>query len=124
MKKISLFALILVLSLAFMQAQNRSGGSRMTVEERAKSITTWMTTELELRDDQIVAVDSINLLFTKTQQILFQSANGDRDKIRESMSGLEKQKEEALAKVLSDKQLTTYKEKAAKLLEERRSRKN
>ncbi len=98
----------------------QEGRQRMTVEERAKSVTEWMKTELKLTSEQIAPVDSINLLFAKTQQLLFQSADGDRTKIRESMEGLEKEKVTALAKVLTPEQLEAYKKKAQEMLQNRR----
>lgn len=97
--------------------QNR--GQRMTVEERAKRTTEWMTTELKLSQEQINPVDSINLLFARAQQSYFQSVDGDRDKIREAMVTLETEKEAALAKVLTPEQLETYKAKVKEMASQR-----
>ncbi len=117
MKKILFFMVILLSSLSVMA---QGGRQRMTVEERAKQISEWMRTELKLSQDQIAPVDSINLLFAKTQQLLFQAADGDRDKIRESMDGLEKEKVAALSKVLTPDQLETYKKKTEEMMQNRR----
>ena len=117
MKKILLLTIVL-LSSAFLYAQE--GRQRMTVEERAKSVTEWMKTELKLTTEQVAPVDSINLLFTKAQQLLFQSADGDRSKIRESMDGLEKEKDAAFSKVLTPEQLEAYKKKNQEMMQNRR----
>jgi hypothetical protein len=121
MKKI-FFIGIFALCIFVLKAQ--PGRQRMTVEERAKKITEWMTKELNLTEDQIQPIDSINLLFTKAQQILFQSAEGDRDKIREAMGALEKEKEGALEKVLTEDQLDTYKEKTREMEQNRKRNRN
>ncbi|MDR1719051.1 MAG: DUF4890 domain-containing protein [Dysgonamonadaceae bacterium] len=133
MKRFSLMAMVLLFSFSlFAQEQQgsrpaRQGGQpgrgqRMTVEERAKQQTTWMKEELKLKDNQVAKVDSINLVFTKTQQVLFQSSEGDREKIRESMAGLEKEKEAALGKVLTSEQLATYKTKVKEMATQRNNR--
>lgn len=117
MKKILVLSVVLFSSLSlFAQDQPRQ---RQTVEERAKRVTEWMKTELKLKQEQIAPVDSINLLFAKTQQVLFQAADGDRSKIRESMEGLEKEKETALSKVLTPEQLDVYKKKSQEMMQNR-----
>ncbi len=123
MKKIFLL-FILLLSVSTMitaqRPQGGQGGQRMTVEERAKQTTKWMESELKLTKNQVAPVDSINLVFAKAQQALFQSAEGDREKIREAMTALEKEKETAFSKVLTPEQLETYKEKVKELMNRRR----
>ncbi len=116
MRKILLMTIVLFSSLSLF-AQERQ---RMTVEERAKNVTEWMKTELKLTQEQLAPVDSINLLFAKTQQLLFQAADGDRSKIRESMEGLEKEKQTALSKVLTPEQLEAYKKKTEEMMQNRR----
>jgi hypothetical protein len=117
MKKILLLTVILFSSLSLFAQEQRQ---RMTVEERAKGVTEWMKNELKLTSEQIAPVDSVNLLFAKTQQLLFQSADGDRAKIRESMEGLEKEKETALSKILTPEQLEAYKKKSQEMMQNRR----
>jgi hypothetical protein len=122
---IFLTTLLLLTSAAFVSAQERRGGGegRMTVEERAKAITEWMTRELSLSPEQIVPVDSINLVFTKAQQIIFQSvAEGNREEIRNTMMALEKEKENALSAVLTEAQLALYKQKRDEMSANRRRR--
>lgn len=120
MKRNLLLTGLLIMNVVLMLAQPPQGGKpRMTVEERAKKTTEWMVKELSLSQDQVAPVDSINLLFTKTQQILFQSSEGSRDKMRDAMTALEKEKETALSKVLTKEQLETYKEKAKEMMNNR-----
>jgi len=120
MKKIFLLLVALLPLFAPVKAQNSQGGQRMSVEERAKMTTEWMTKELDLTVEQITPVDSINLLFAKAQQIIFQSADGDREKIRETMEALEKEKEASLSKVLTVEQLELYKKKRVEMAGSRR----
>ncbi len=118
-----LLSCVMLLSITMVEAQQPpQGRQRMTVEERAKQITEWMTTELNLTSAQIAPVDSINLLFAQAQRVLFQAAEGDRDKIRENMTVLAKEKETALAKVLTPEQLEAYKKKNAEMMDNFRNR--
>jgi hypothetical protein len=115
MRKIS-FLVFLLLTTTLVFAQRPEGGRRMgrgqfSAEEIAKRNTDWMKTDLNLTEAQIAPVDSINLLYAKTQLALFQSAEGDREKIREAMKELEIKKEEAFSAVLSTEQLDLYKKK-------------
>ena len=124
MKKIGFFALFALLNVGIAFAQPPQSGKRVqraTVEERAKQTTEWMTKELELTKEQIVRVDSINLLFAKVQQSYYQTVDGDNGKIREAMLTLRKEKEEALSKVLTTSQLETYKAKNQELIRMRTS---
>ncbi len=116
MKKITLLFLfsLFIFGTHSQEKQERSR-QRMTVEERAAKTTQWMTTELSLSQEQIPPVDSINLLYTKAQYVLIQSAEGDREKIREALSALETQKTAALKTVLSPDQMEIYKKKAEEL---------
>ncbi len=118
MKKTKAFILFALLSVGvlFSQPPQKSGTQRMTIEERAKSVTEWMTEELNLTAEQIVLVDSINLLFTKVQQSYFQSVD-NRDKRRETMITLRKEKEDALSKVLTNEQLEDYITKVQEMMD-------
>jgi hypothetical protein len=122
MKQLLFTAVLLLLLSTFANAQNPRGGQRMSVEERAKATTDWMTKELNLTSEQIAPVDSINLLFAKAQQIIFQSSDGDREKIRETMEALEKEKETALSSVLTAEQLELYKKKRDEMAASRKRR--
>lgn len=128
MKKSILFALfLLATALSFAQPpqdQERQRGTqrqqRMTPEDIAKRNTEWMTKELNLTSEQIVPVDSINLLFAKAQQVIFQSAGEDRQKFRENLQALEKEKETSLSEVLTAEQLELYKKKREEMRRNRR----
>ncbi|MDR0231856.1 MAG: DUF4890 domain-containing protein [Dysgonamonadaceae bacterium] len=124
MKKIGMLLsfVLLSISVVFSQLPQSGGGQRITVEERAKKITEWMTTELDLTQEQIHPVDSVNLLFAKVQQSYFQAVDGDWDKLREAMITLEKEKENALSKILTEEQLENYKTKVQEIVNNRGSR--
>ena len=113
-KNVCLLIFALIFNGMFVFAQG-SQQQRSSVEERAKRTTEWMKTELKLKKDQEAYVDSINLVFAKAQQVVFQAAEGDREKMRESMAALEKEKELALGKILTADQLKTYKEKTQEM---------
>ena len=101
------------------QGQQRSGRNQVTIEERAKRTTEWMKEALNLSEEQVAPVDSINLLYTKAQQVLFKSAEDDREKIREALTALEAQKVEALEKVLTEEQVSKYKKESEKRQKQR-----
>ena len=122
MKNLLLMSVMLLCTLFLQAQQPPQGRQRMTAEERAKQATEWMTTELKLTQEQVAPVDSINLLFTKAQGVVFQAADGDRDKMRENMAALDQEKEAALAKVLTSEQLETYKKKNEEMRENFRNR--
>lgn len=102
--------LVVVSAAGFAQRNNH----RQSPEERAQRMTEWMTKELQLTPEQVVPIDSINLVFAKAQDELFKS-KGDRASMREDMRKLHALRLEAYEKVLTDEQLETYK----KLMEER-----
>ncbi|MDR1437376.1 MAG: DUF4890 domain-containing protein [Candidatus Symbiothrix sp.] len=122
MKRILCVTVWLLMVFTSVNAQNPRGGQRLSVEERAKMTTEWMIKELNLTSEQIAPVDSINLLFAKAQQIIFQSSDGDREKIRETMQALEKEKETAFSGFLTDEQLELYKKKRDEMADGRRKR--
>jgi Spy/CpxP family protein refolding chaperone len=119
MKKIALFVLLLFSStVIFAQSEGR-GNRQFNAEEYAKRQTEWMKKELSLTETQIAPVDSINLLYAKKQQELFQNGGTDRDKRRQAIAELTTKKNEAFAKVLTKEQLETYKKKSEELLSRR-----
>ena len=122
MKRVTFLAVFLLTVFTCVLAQSQRGGQRMTVEERAKRTTEWMKEELNLTTEQIAPVDSINLLFAKAQQIIFQSSDGDREKIRETMEALESEKELSLSEVLTEEQIELYKKKVKEMANNRRQR--
>lgn len=118
MKKF-VFTTVLLLSMVTLTfAQGQGGRNRLSPEESAKRQTEWMKNDLKLTADQVVKVDSINLVFAKRQAELFQKAQGgDRSQMREDFQKLAAEQEKALATVLTKEQLDAYK----KRLEEQRA---
>ncbi|MDR2763963.1 MAG: hypothetical protein LBB90_02925 [Tannerella sp.] len=115
--------LLICLSLPAQTPQGgrpRGEGRRFTAEEMAKRTTEWMVAELNLTAAQTAPVDSVNRLFAQAQQILFQSAEGDRGKLRETMTALNQEKEKALSNILTEEQLELYKKKVAERAPNRR----
>jgi len=119
MKNIGIVLLIALLHSSIVFSQPPQGVQRMTIEERAQKNTEWMINELGLTKEQGVLVDSVNLLFVKVQQSYIQAVDGDRDKIREAMITIGKEKEEALSKILTREQLENYKTKIQEMTNSR-----
>ena len=121
MKRNLLLAAVLMFVCTFSYAQN-NGRQRMTVEERAKRTTEWMQKELKLSDDQVKKVEPINLSFAKaTQELREKTSRDDRKGMREAMEKLGKERDEALAKVLTEEQMKLYKEKMKERESQRRN---
>ncbi|MDR1779389.1 MAG: DUF4890 domain-containing protein [Tannerella sp.] len=114
MKKVLMIGLLLCASTVIF-AQGPGGGMRDPAE-MAKRQTDWMKSELKLSDEQTVAVDAINVSYSKKMQEMFAGGpGGDFDEMREKMTKLNADKEAELAKVLTAEQLETYKKKAAEM---------
>ena len=111
MKKSLLLAVLLFTVFTISYAQG--GRQRTSPEERAKRTTEWMKKELNLTQEQVAQIDSINLDYAKAQQSLFDEANGDRSKIREKMTALTKERDEAFSEVLTKEQMDLYKKKSS-----------
>jgi len=113
MKKF-LFAIVCFLVVSLTVSAQRDG-NRLSPEESAKRMTERMTTELNLTPEQVVPIDSINLVFAKAQAQLRENANGDFASIREDMRKLGALRLEAYEKILTDEQIQAYQ----KIMEER-----
>jgi hypothetical protein len=128
MKKVFIAAVLLSVSTVIF-AQNggeRSGRGRFDAAEVAKRQTEWMKKELSLNGKQIKSVDSINVVFAKKQQALFQNrernenlSDSERQAARENrmkqMQELNARKETALAEVLTAEQLEIYRKKSGEM---------
>ncbi|MDR1762617.1 MAG: DUF4890 domain-containing protein [Dysgonamonadaceae bacterium] len=116
MKKFLLMALLLCGSTVMFSQRpgGGPGGGQFSPEDFAKRQTEWMTKELNLTDAQIAPVDSVNLLYAKKQQELFKP-DGDREAMREAMQTINAEKEAAFAKILTEEQFKTYKEKSREM---------
>lgn len=116
MKKIYLLAFVLLTTtFAFAQrpegGQGQGGRRQFSAEEIAQRNTDWMKKDLNLTDDQVAPVDSINLVYAKAQVALMQSASGDRESMRTAMQDLMAKKGEALSSVLTKEQMDLYKQR-------------
>lgn len=120
MKKILLTTVLLLSVSLITLAQNRR--ERPSPEDMAKRNTEWMTKELSLTEDQIVLVDSVNLVFAKAQQRIFEEIGENFEGVRETMQALEEEKVKAFSEVLSEDQLELYKKKRDEMRQNRRGR--
>ena len=81
----------------------------MSAEDRAKSETAWMKTDLSLTDQQVVKVDTINLKYAKMREgMRGQFQQGDRDAMRAKMLEMQNQKNAELKTVLTEDQMKKY----------------
>jgi hypothetical protein len=104
MKKALLFTFAALFALfTAANAQQRSP------EERAKQETESMKTALNLTDNQLIQVDSINLKYALKRREMFQQSQGsdpaEREKLRNEIDNL---KRAELEKILTADQLTKY----------------
>lgn len=82
-----------------------------TPESMAQRETEWMTTELELTEDQVAKVDAINLKYAEKMAELFQGGpGGDFEAMREKMNEMNTQKRAEFEDILTDDQLQKYDE--------------
>ena len=107
----AIICLFIVSSTVFAQRPNQ----QRSPEENAKRTTEMMTTELNLTPEQVVPIDSINLVFALAQAKLVENANGDFASVREDMRKLNALRLEAYAEILTEEQMQAY----TKLMEER-----
>src|SRR5680860_189712 len=113
MIKLSLFTVLFIL-VAFSSYAQRRGGDMPSPEERAKQQTAQMTEHLKLTDEQQKEVGDINLTYAKKMMEARQEAAGDRTAMRSNMEAMQKEKSEALKKVLTEDQFKTLEEMRSK----------
>ena len=118
MKKGIIFLLfVLIGSYAFGQR-----GNRPSAEERAQRDTEWMIADLELSEEQVSLVDSLNLLYAKTSDEMIGAIreSGDFQAMREKMGELNSSKDEELKTVLTEEQFEKYLKKVTEMRSQRR----
>lgn len=117
MKTIIRSVLVLLLTLVVTNAYSQQG-QRRSAEDRAKSLTEWMTKELKLDDKTTKKVQEINLKYAKKQQEKMEEAmaSGDRSAVREEMVKINDERDKELKPVLGEEKYEQY----LKLVEERR----
>ena len=112
MKRISSLIFVILLGISYVVSQPPQGnGNSASPEGLAKKATEWMVKELNLEQEQIAPVDSVNLLFAKVRIAYFQAVDGDRNKVREAMVTIEEEREISLSKILTPEQMKLYKAK-------------
>jgi protein CpxP len=116
-KSIILAAFAMLIGVFGAQAQGGNGGGggfqRRTVEERVKSDMEKLG-DLKLDKDQTVKTDSAFSQFYRAQEKAMQdmraSGQMDRDKMRETRTKLEGEREEKLKKIFNEEQFKKWKE--------------
>lgn len=113
MKKVYFLFISILLFIPFLYAQGDKDtvNHSMSVKEQAKSITNKMISELNLHEEQIQPIDSINIRFIEAEQILKKKMNQDKELLKNALKALSEEKIYALSLILSTKQLKDYKKK-------------
>lgn len=109
-KKIITVLFISILSLGTF-AQNFN--SDKTPEERAKFQTEWMKENLSLSEDQLTAVDSLNLVYANKMESL-KEVKGRFNQLKQARD-LGQEKEKELQKILNPDQFKTWQDKKSEL---------
>jgi hypothetical protein len=112
MKKFLLLAVILLSCAVFTGAQMPEPGevARMQVEYFKESIP-------KLTESQSAQLESVITQSVKETFAAFEKANGDFAGMEETMEKLEKAKQDALAKFLTEEQMAVYRKKQQELME-------
>lgn len=96
-----------------MEAKSQEFGSKYTPEERAKIQNEWMRENLQLANDQIVKIESLNLQYAKKMEEV-KKIKGRFSQLKAARSiGEEKDKE--LKEVLTKDQFNIYEDKKEEL---------
>lgn len=110
MKKIvlnSFFLAGLLFAFNMICAQKKTAA---TPEERAGKLTEWMKSNLQLNDDQVTRVHTINLKYANKNQGLQTQAMSRKQKMQE-LKDNDKAKDAELKNVLTNDQYDTYQAK-------------
>lgn len=120
MKKLLIATVIFIIPLlshaAFAQRGMRSP------EERAEKQTAMMKEELSLTEDQVAKVEEINLKYAQKNEELREQYKGEREAIMTAFRESQQLKEEELAQVLTEEQMTKLQEKKEEMRSQRRGR--
>ena len=108
-KVVNSFVLMGLLLIAFniTHAQKKTSS---TPEERAAKLTAWMQSNLQLNDDQVTRVQTINLKYANKNQGLQTQTMSRKQKMQE-LNDNDKAKDAELKDVLTTDQYNTYQAK-------------
>jgi hypothetical protein len=106
--------LCICLTLMIFCTASAQNPKNMSAENRAKKITEWMKTNLQLKDDQVSKVQDINLKYANKMDEVKNSSGSKQDKTK-TMKTNEDARDNELKSVLSDEQFKTYQSKKAEL---------
>lgn len=119
-KHLTILALVLMSVTA--SAQKKSALQNSTPEQRAKMQTDWMKTKLNLSSGQTEQVQAVNLQYAQKNAPVLQSDDNKLAKFKK-LKASQKEKDEALSKILDAGQFKKYqemKEEMLKTLKEKR----
>ncbi len=108
--KLALGLLIMFLAPSIAISQDLGDLRNSTPEQRAKSQTEWMKTELSLDPEVASKVYDINLKYAERNQAIINSS-GSRKQMRRELKASGDDKDKELKKVLAAEQYKTYQQK-------------
>jgi Spy/CpxP family protein refolding chaperone len=115
-----LFAFAFLFVGIMAMAQPLQGMGQFNPEEMIKRQTEQMVKDLGLNDSQKTKIEALNKKYGAKMGEVFQSAGGDREKVREKMTAMRTEKDAELKTILTPEQFTKYQELEKKRMEERR----
>lgn len=119
-QRIIFLALLLFITTMSIAQAPQEQGKQPNSEEMVKRQTEQMVKELTLNETQKTKVEAINKKFGTKMSETLKAAGGDREKTREQMKTLRKDRDTELKSVLTAEQYTKYQEFEKKKMEERR----
>ena len=88
---------------------------------RAEKMTSKMQEHLELSDEQMKKVNTINLVMVTKKQAMKKEAASEKKQKKDSMKALRKEYDSELKKVLDDRQYEKFQMQQEKRMEEKKS---
>jgi hypothetical protein len=122
MKKYFAYAVLLSAALFLYADANAQKKNEMTTEEMAGKLTGWMKTNLELTDNQVGHVQTINLKYANKMMELQNDGSSNKKQKMRALKADSDAKDQELKRVLTADQFQTWlskKDEAKKALKEK-----
>ncbi|TMI73677.1 MAG: hypothetical protein E6H09_06365 [Bacteroidetes bacterium] len=122
MKKYLVYGILLSLALFVFATVGAQKKNEMTTEEMAGKLTGWMKTNLELTDNQVGQVQTINLKYANKMMELQNDGSSNKKQKMRAMKADSDAKDQELKRVLTADQFQSWlvkKDEAKKALKEK-----
>lgn len=122
MKKVKTIVLTFFMAALVLQVAAQGGGQRQNIEQRVENEKKRVLDKVtDLSADQKVIFDQIYIEYGQALKSTLEASAGDRSAMREKMTVIRQEKEDALKDILSESQLALYQEV---MLQQRQNRQN